>query len=136
MMFKVEFDILHKGCWGSEISLQFPHANFSSVDVRWVQGDVAHLLVAEVLKAEGKGEQLKDIVPFLKKDKYVARVEVLHEEENKIYVRTLTKHTEKHKQFSNIFFDNHLFPIAPVRFEKGYEKCQPHFKAGIITSIG
>ena len=121
-MYKVQFDIIHKGCWGSEISSKFPGMNFSSIDVRWVKGDVAHILVADLLKVKGNPQRFDEVITYLKRRKSVAKVEVISVNERKIYVRTLTRHTQRHKQFSDHFFDNNLFMIAPVRFEDGYEK--------------
>lgn len=121
-MYKVQFDIIHEGCWGSEISKKFPEMNFSSVDVRWIKGDVAHILVADLLKVKGNNHLFKEVITYLKRRKSVAKVEVISKDEHKIYVRTLTKHTPKHNQFSDNFFDNDLFMVAPVKFEEGYEK--------------
>lgn len=44
-MYKVQFDIIHEGCWGSEISLKFPRINFLLVDTRWVKEDIAEILL-------------------------------------------------------------------------------------------
>jgi predicted DNA binding protein len=121
-MFKVRFDIVHKGCWGSEISEKFPGMRFSSVDVRWVKGDVAHILVADLIEAKGDPAKFNDIIKYLKKRKFVTKVDTISKDEHKIHIRTLTQHTKKHTQFSGLFFDNHLFMIAPVKFEKNYEK--------------
>lgn len=121
-MYKVEFDIHHKGCWGSEISRIFPSVKFSSIDCRWINKNVAHILVADLIKAIGNESLFQRIENYLKRIKNIAKVEVVSKEQNKILIRTLTKHTRKHQQFSDIFFNNNLFLIAPIRFEDNYEK--------------
>ncbi len=121
-MYKVQFNIEHKGCWGSDIHIKFPEMKFSSVDVRWVKGKVAHVLVADVLEAKGSSARFKEVIAYLKKNEYVKKVEPISEDKDKIYLRTLTRHTDKHEQFSDIFFDNNLFPVAPVKFIGKHEQ--------------
>jgi len=120
-MFAVEFAIYHKGCWGSEISLKFPNHRFSSIDCRWVKGNVAHILVADLIKAEGEERTFEQIKQYLKQKKHVQTAEIISQDKQKVLIRTLTKHSKKHQQFSDIFFNNHLFPIAPIQFEGKYE---------------
>ncbi len=121
-MYKVKFNIIHKGCWGSEISQKFPEMKFSSMDVRWVRSNVAHILVADLLEAKGDCGRFQAIIDYLRRKKGVKTVETIIRDKQKIYIRTLTQHSPQHQQFSNLFFDNHLFMAAPVRFEDGYEK--------------
>ena len=121
-MYKVQFHIKHKGCWGSDISGKFPSMKFASADVRWVKGDVAHILIADMLHASGDSSQFDAVLNYLKKRKWVTSVETISRDEHKIHIRTLTQHNPKHEQFSDIFFDNHLFMTGPVKFEDGFEK--------------
>jgi len=121
-MFKVQFEIVHKTCWGSEISNKFPDLKFSSVDVRWVKSNVAHLLVADTIKAEGDTKRFEEIIKYLKNRKDIKVVETISKDNHQIHLRTLTEHSPKHQQFSDLFFDNHLFMTGPVKFQEGYEK--------------
>ncbi len=121
-MYKVQFNIQHKDCWGSEISKKFPQLKFASVDVRWVKGKVAHILVADLLKVEGNTKEFNKVIEYLKKRKWVTKVEIISKSKGKVHIRTLTQHNPKHEQFSDLFFNNNLFMVAPVKFEEGYEK--------------
>ena len=115
-MFKAIFKINHQGCWGSEISLKFPNYKFSSIDVRWIGDNVAH-----ILKVIGKSEKFDLIFDYLKKRKDVTNIEVLSRNNEELYLRTITKSSNSHPSFSNKFFEMGCFPAAPTRFEKEYE---------------
>ncbi len=115
-MFKIRLEIYHKGCWGSEIGVKFPDLEISSVDCRWVKGQVAHLV-----RALGNAEQFQKVFNYLKNRKDVISAEIVSKSKNELHVRTITKAKVKQGQFSNIFFQNHCFPVAPTRFEKKYE---------------
>jgi len=115
-MLKVELQILHKGCWGSDIHLKFPKFKFSSIDCRWVKGRVAHLL-----QAEGNSEQYPKIITYLKKRKDVSCVETISKDNSTLHLRILTKESKKVKHFSNIFFKHNCFPVLPTIFRDKYE---------------
>ncbi len=115
-MHKVEFHIYHKTCWGSEISLKFPNHQLSSVDCRWVKGQVVHILLAR-----GDLSDFKEIIAYLKKRKDVLKVEALSEDEQSLYLRVLTKKDKHRDQFSDMFFEHDCFPVLPTRFEEKYE---------------
>ncbi len=61
------------------------------------------------------------IITYFKKRKDVLKVEVLSKDVKKIHIRTITKQDKKHEQFSNIFFQNHCFPLAATQFQGKYE---------------
>jgi predicted DNA binding protein len=111
-----ELDILHKGCWGSEIGIQFPEHKFSSIDCRWVKGEVVH-----ILEAKGSREEFKQIIRYLRGRSDVSRVEILAERKEDLHLRITTKKTKNTGQFSDIFFEHDCFPVAPTRFEKSSE---------------
>ncbi len=113
-MFKAVFSIHHGGCWGSEISLEFPSQRFSSIDVRWIDGKVSH-----VLKVEGDGRDFDSILTFLKGK--TLKSSVLSKHPGSMIVQTLTENDEKNPSFSNVFFDNLCIPLAPTRFEADLE---------------
>ncbi|MDD9953605.1 MAG: helix-turn-helix domain-containing protein [Candidatus Woesearchaeota archaeon] len=115
-MFKAQFHIYHKTCWGSAISIQFPEHEFSSVDCRWVKQRVAHILLAR-----GAADTFNDIVHYLKKRTDVTKVEMLSKDEHTIYIRVVTKKDRHTSQFSDIFFAHECFPVVPTRFEGKYE---------------
>jgi predicted DNA binding protein len=115
-MFKAVLEVYHKGCWGSEINLKFPDVEFSSVDVRWVDSKVAH-----IVKATGSKRYFSDIIKYLKSQKDVKSIEILSRSDSDIYLRILTVNSTKHPSFSNMFFDNGCFPACPTRFSGKYE---------------
>lgn len=115
-MFNASFSIEHVGCWGSEINLMFPDLSFTCIDCRWVDGKVA-----DVVLAEGNATQFKDVINYLSARRDVTAVQVLSEDKRHLCFRVLTKGETKTGQFSNIFFDNHCFPIAPPKFKDKYE---------------
>lgn len=115
-MFKVKFKIFHKGCWGSEINLKFPLLKFSSIDCRWIENKVVHILFAK-----GDSKYFKEITQYLTKRKDVTRVETLSETKDELYLRVLTKDVKQIGHFSNVFFNHGCFPVAPVKFEKEFE---------------
>jgi predicted DNA binding protein len=110
-MYKVELDIYHRGCWGSEINVKFPNHQFSSVDCRWIRGQVVHILLAR-----GNSLKFKKIIEYLKKRKDVLKLETLSEDNQSLYLRVLTKKNKKIGQFSDMFFEHNCFPIAPTKF--------------------
>jgi predicted DNA binding protein len=107
-MYKVELEIQHKGCWGSEINLKFPNHQFSSVDCRWIRAQVVHILLVR-----GDSSKFIKIIEYLTKRKDVLKLETLSEDDQSLYVRVLTK---KIGQFSDLFFEHNCFPIAPTKF--------------------
>ncbi|PIN75718.1 hypothetical protein COV18_02625 [Candidatus Woesearchaeota archaeon CG10_big_fil_rev_8_21_14_0_10_37_12] len=115
-MFKTRFDIVHKGCWGSEISKEFPGLSFSAVDCHWTKGNVVH-----ILKVSGDESQFNKVITYLKKRKEVISAEVLSKDDL-LFMRVLTEGHKKRKQFSDMFFENGCFPVVPIRFEGGFEK--------------
>lgn len=115
-MFKVQLEIHHKGCWGSDINIHFPNFEFSSIDCRWIKNKVAHILVAR-----GNQNYFEDIINYLQNRKDVSKVEVLEKNEKILYLRTITKKDKKIGQFSDIFFRLHCFPVAPVYFKGKHE---------------
>lgn len=115
-MFKVQFQIYHKTCWGSEIHTVFPQHELSSIDCRWVKGQVAHLLLAR-----GNSNDFERIISYLKKRKDVVKVEEISRDDTSLYLRVLSRKDNTTKQFSDFFFEHDCFPIAPTRFEGKYE---------------
>ena len=115
-MFKVEFEIYHQTCWGSEINLKFPKQQFSSVDCRWIKNQVAHILLVR-----GDLSQFSNIIEYLKKRPDVVRIEVLSQDHQSLYLRVLTKKDKRITQFSDIFFEHGCFAVVPTRFEGKYE---------------
>ena len=115
-MFKVQLQIHHKTCWGSEISSVFPNHDLSSIDCRWVRGQVAHLLLAR-----GSSSDFEKLIAYLKRREDVVKVEQISKDENSLYLRVLSKKDTKINQFSDFFFEHDCFPIAPTRFEGKYE---------------
>jgi len=115
-MYKVELEIYHRTCWGSEISLTFPSHQFSSVDCRWVKNQVVHILLAR-----GEPSQFSKIIEYLKNRLDVSKVELLSEDEQCLYLRVLTKKNKHATQFSDVFFEHHCFPVVPTRFEGKFE---------------
>lgn len=115
-MFEVELSINHRGCWGSEINVKFPNHQFSSVDCRWVRGQVVHILLAR-----GDKSKFQSIIDYLTKRKDVSKIEILSQDEQSLYLRVITKRIKKVGHFSDIFFEHHCFPVAPTRFEKTSE---------------
>ncbi len=111
-MYKVELRIFHKGCWGSDINLAFPKHKFSSVDCRWINNKVAH-----IVHARGDQSKFAAIQGYLKKRKDVLKIEALSCDIENLYLRVLTKKQEKTGQFSDMFFAHHCFPLIPTRFE-------------------
>ncbi len=113
-MFKIQFAILHEGCWGSAIHQEFPSYQFSSIDCRWIKERVAHILLAR-----GEPEKFKEIMEYLKRRQDVLGVEYLHEDDHSLHLRVITR--SEGGQFSDLFFDHDCFPIMPTRFEKDKE---------------
>lgn len=110
-MFKAEIRIEHPGCWGSDVNVRFPHHTFSSVDCRWVKGQVAHLV-----KVQGRPDRFDAILRYFKKRGDVTKAQELSRDEGTLYLRVLTRRLRDVGQFSDAFFSNHCFPIAPTRF--------------------
>ena len=110
-MFKVELRIVHKTCWGSDISLKFTHNSFSSVDCRSLEKEVVH-----IVHCKGDPSQFKDIIAYFKKRKDVQKTELLSYDAENVYIRVRTTKNKEYDQFSHLFFLHHLFPIAPTRF--------------------
>lgn len=115
-MHKAIFEIYHKGCWGSDIGVKFPHHSHSSIDVRWINNSVAH-----IVKSLGDKNEFSKIVDYLKNQSDVTSAEVLSESENEVYIRTLTKSNPDHPSFSHKFFENNCFTISPTKFKDKYE---------------
>jgi predicted DNA binding protein len=115
-MFKIQFKIYHKGCWGSEINLKFPAISFESVDCRWIKGEVAHILLSR-----GDYSQFGKIISYLNKRKNVTKVEVISKDKETMYLHVLTKKETKTGQFSDMFFQNKCFQIAPTQFKSKFE---------------
>ena len=115
-MHKAILKVYHIGCWGSDISLKFPKLEFFSIDVRWVDSCVAH-----IVKAVGDNRFFDKILDYYNKRKDVKTCEELSRSNSEIYIRTITKDNPKHPSFSNMFFKNNCFPIAPTKFENKYE---------------
>ena len=115
-MLKIVLQIYHKGCWGSEINLKFPSVKFSSIDCRWINGKVAHILLAI-----GGSNYFDNILSYLKARKDVKKVELLSRTKDEMYLRILTEKDKRYWQFSDIFFKNNCFTAAPTRFENKYE---------------
>jgi len=115
-MHKVELSIHHRTCWGSEISVNFPNHQFSSIDCRWIKNQVVHILLAR-----GDPSKFKKIMEYLKKRKDVLKAELLSEDHQSLYLRVLTKKDKHTPQFSDLFFEHDCFPVVPIRFEGKYE---------------
>ena len=115
-MYKAIFEIYHKGCWGSDIGLQFSDIKFYSIDVRWVKGKVAH-----IVKATGNNTRFDEIINYYKNRKEVNLIEELSRSDEEIYIRTITDNNPEHPSFSNMFFEKNCFPIEPTRFVNKYE---------------
>ena len=115
-MHKVELDIYHRTCWGSEINVKFPNHQFASVDCRWIKNQVVHILLAR-----GDSSKFKKIVEYLRRRKDVLKVEHLSEDDQSLYLRVFTRKDKHTSQFSDLFFNHNCFPIIPTRFEGKYE---------------
>jgi predicted DNA binding protein len=115
-MFKAVLKINHKGCWGSEIGLKYPENEFSSIDVRWINESVAH-----ILKICGKKENFKKIHDYLNKRKDIINIEILSKTDEELYIRTVTRNVSSHPSFSNNFFELGCFPISPTIFNDRFE---------------
>ena len=115
-MLKIILQIYHKGCWGSEISLKFSVMKFSSIDCRWIKGKVAH-----IVSARGDSASFDKIIKYLKNRRDVKSVELLSKIENEMHVRVITEKDKRYGQFSDIFFKNNCFTVAPTRLENKYE---------------
>ncbi len=115
-MLKTVLRIHHKSCWGSEINLRFPMHKFSSIDCRWIKGKVAHIVLAA-----GNSSYFDKIMKYLKDRRDVKSVELLSRTNSEMYVRVITEKDKRYTQFSDIFFKDNCFPVAPTRFEDKYE---------------
>ncbi|MBI2572529.1 helix-turn-helix domain-containing protein [Candidatus Woesearchaeota archaeon] len=115
-MFKVQFAITHEGCWGSEIHTKFPQYEFSSIDCRWVKGNVAHILLVR-----GNQKEFPVIVQYLRKRRDVVEVEELSQDDQSLHLRVTSRKNRIMEQFSDMFFENNCFPLASTRFEKNKE---------------
>jgi hypothetical protein len=58
----------------------------------------------------------KNIITYLKNRKDVSKVDVLSQDEDELLLRVSTKRLKEIGQFSDIFFQNDCFPIAPTKF--------------------
>lgn len=110
-MFKAEIRIEHDGCWGSDVSLRFPHHDFTSVDCRWVGGQVAHLV-----KVQGEPSAFKDVARYFRRRRDVSQTAELSHDADTMYLRVLTRRLKNVGQFSDAFFKNHCFTVSPTGF--------------------
>ncbi len=110
-MYSVQFKIIHDGCWGSQINLKFPKHSFASIDCHWSTKEVRHLL-----RVRGDSKEFTRIKTFLKNFQDVISVKVVSENEQNMYLHIPSKGKTKFGQFSDVFFENGLFPTAAVQF--------------------
>lgn len=116
-MYKLEFDIFHKGCWGSDISLHYPKLKFSLIDTRWINKDIS-----EILLVQGDNKEFNKVIGFFKKRKDILKINKISGDKENLFLYILTKDIKKIHNFSNIFFENNFFPVSPIKLEQGYEK--------------